>query len=211
MDNRYVLQICYHCGNEGLLKIKSSFKNRYNDYVDNDICGWYEDEYITLVCPVCNEITFIKKSTSSYCENQDGTYSYDQETLYPNVKANKIGVPKNIVSAFEAAKKVQKIDDSICALSLRRVLELICIQENATGENLNLKVKDLVSRNILPKTFDETCRQIRLIGNEGAHREQISIPKKEINNLIDFIDSIINYLYVIPEKLNRMQKNRKNT
>lgn len=203
----YILQTCYHCGNKGLLSIESKFTDRYYDY-DGDIpTCWYEDYYFILHCPVCYEVSILEKSTASYLEKPDGTFDIaEEQILYPNIKSVKLGVPKDIVSAFDSAKKVQKIDSSICALSLRRVLELICINKNANGNTLENKIKDLVNINILPPTFDAACKHIRIIGNEGAHENQISIPAREIKTLIEYLDSIINYLYVLPEKIKQLTK-----
>lgn len=206
-NKEYILQTCYHCGNKGLLKAVSKFVNRSYDYVDDTPTCWYDDYYYTLHCPVCHEVSILKRSTAAYLENPDGTFDFaEEDILYPNIKSTKLGVPKDIVSAFESAKKVEKIDSSICALSLRRVLELICIDKQALGDNLEKKIKDLVNKNILPSTFDEACKHIRIIGNEGAHENQISIPAREIKTLIEYMESIINYLYVLPEKIKRLTK-----
>ena len=206
MKEKHILETCYHCGNRGLLQVGCCDQVNYEDYDNGDVVGWYEDMYITLKCPACNEVTLYKRSTNSYSLQENGEFIYESEILYPVIHTNKLGVPKNIVTAFEAAKKVQKIDPAICALSLRRVVELICIDKNAIGNNLVSMVNDLENKNILPKTFNDACEILRIIGNEGAHSINISIPKNELNTLIDFLDSIINYLYVIPEKIKRLKR-----
>lgn len=198
------LQMCYHCGNEGLLYVESKFIDKYNDYEKNTPIYWYEDQYSLLKCPVCGNVTCIKRSTDEGMRSFQGKQEYDLFVLYPNVSCEYKDVPDEIKSSFEAAKKVEKIDSSICALSLRRVLELICIDKQALGDNLEKKIKDLVNKNILPSTFDAACKHIRIIGNEGAHENQLSIPSRELKTLIEYLESIINYLYVLPEKIKRL-------
>lgn len=205
MEKEQILETCYHCGNKGLLPVDCFDKVVYHDYVDGEPAFLIEDNYYLLRCPVCNEITLLKKATTSYMKLPDNTYEYDTTILFPTIHvSNKIGVPSNIVKAFESAKKVQKIDSAICALSLRRVLELICLDKKAQGKTLVQMVEDLVQKNILPSTFDEACKIVRLMGNEGAHSDALSITKTELTTLTEFIEAIINYLYIIPEKIKRM-------
>ena len=200
----HILETCYHCGNKGLLIEECMYLDKYYDY-DGDIpILWYEDYYHVLHCPVCNGVTLLKRSTDQTMQNRDGSYDFECKILYPDISTNKKDVPKSIVSAFESAKKVEKIDSSVCALSLRRVLELICKDKNGTGKTLEEKIQDLVQKNVLPITFDEACKHIRIIGNEGAHDNYLSIPKSELKTLIEYLDSIINYLYVIPAKIKRL-------
>ncbi len=204
LTKNYILETCYHCGNKGLLIEESLYLDKYYDYDENIPTFWYEDYYHILHCPVCHGVTLLKRSTDQTMQNMDGSYDFSYKILYPDISTDNKGVPKNIVSAFESAKKVEKIDSSICALSLRKVLELICKDKKAQGNTLEKQIEDLVSKNILPTTFDDACKHIRLIGNEGAHDDHLSIPKSELKTLIEYLDSIINYLYIIPAKIKKL-------
>ncbi|MBE5738976.1 MAG: DUF4145 domain-containing protein [Clostridiales bacterium] len=204
LTRNHILETCYHCGNKGLLIEESLYLDKYYDYDEDVPILWYEDYYHVLHCPVCHGVTLLKRSTDQTMQNRDGSYDFERKILYPDISTNKRDVPKNIVSAFESAKKVEKIDSSICALSLRKVLELICKDKKAKGSKLEKQIEDLVTKNILPVTFDDACKHIRLIGNEGAHDDHLSIPKSELKTLIEFLDSIINYLYIIPAKIKRL-------
>lgn len=134
---------------------------------------------------------FFSKSTYEFDEIDEGGYRYTDKVLYPAKSYEEYGVPEDILNAFISAKKTYLFDDSICALSLRRVIELICKNKNAIGNNLAEMVKDLITKNIFPPTFDISLKYIREIGNEGAHEYRLSVSKFELHTLLGIVNDIL--------------------
>lgn len=137
-----ILTIYPRCGNKGIHKVfgcHQKISTIHTDRKEDDF--WHEDNYFIIECPVCENISFFCKSTYEVDELDEWGYKYTDEMLYPAKSYNEYGVPKDILNAFISAKKTYLIDDSICALSLRRVIELICKDKKAIGNNLAKMVK----------------------------------------------------------------------
>lgn len=71
----YMMQKCYHCGNEGFLKIEKSYAKSYGGFACDDFCrvidmdlnedfAWY-----LLSCPVCERVTLFETYTNECYEN----------------------------------------------------------------------------------------------------------------------------------------------
>lgn len=206
IEKNYKILTCYHCGNKGLLKIENIHNKTYGGPVYNEVCVVIDYDslekyrWFTLSCPVCGKVTL-------YEECDDDLY---QETfiryLYPPIDLEFNGVPESVRTAFESALKVKNVDSAICLLSLRRVLEAICKEKNANGGNLYEMVKDMIKKKVLPEMFDDACWIIRILGNSVAHGDTKTFYKSQVEQTINFVETIINYLYVLPEKMQKMKK-----
>lgn len=207
-DKKYKIHTCYHCGNQGLMKIEHTYSHKYGGGIYDpfgDLVAYEIEEYfdwILLSCPVCNKATLRLDYQHEYSNDDDPSV----ETLYPQSKIDYVGVPANIKSAFESALKVKNIDTSVCSIALRRVLEAICKDKGAEGRNLELMVKDMISRGILPEMFNDACWIVRHLGNSAAHGDNKQFSIHQIDQTIMFMQSIINYLYTLPVKMQLMRK-----
>ncbi|MBQ7016936.1 MAG: DUF4145 domain-containing protein [Firmicutes bacterium] len=205
--NLFKLQTCYHCGNQSLMPIVHKHAHDYGgpvfDEFDDMIDCEFEEhfDWFLLSCPVCNKITLYEEY-----ENEVTRGQYTQsEVLYPQSSIDYSGVPENIKTAFESALKVKNIDTAICALSLRRVLEAICKDRGANGRNLEQMISDMISRQILPQMFDDACWIVRQLGNSAAHGDTKHFSKYQVDQTIIFMQNIINYLYTLPFKMQRLR------
>ncbi len=92
--------------------------------------------YSVLKCPACsknNIICYWWDDESSF-DDVDGDIVYNR--IYPSEKNLPVGLPEKILNAYKAAEKIKTIDTNAYAVLLRRLLELICIDRDAQGENL---------------------------------------------------------------------------
>ena len=210
MEN-YKIHTCYHCGNRGLMRIEGTYLHTYGG-VTFDSSGNVIDcdpeehfKWFLLSCPVCHKATLLEEYDTDI---------FDQaiyiETLYPQSSVDYAGIPGNVKSAFEAALKVKNINASICILSLRRVLEAICKDKGAQGKNLFEMVNNMIERQILPEMFYDICWVIRELGNSAAHADDKVFYGDQVEETVSFVRTIIEYLYVLPEKMKKMRKLLKN-
>lgn len=206
-DIKKMVHTCFHCGNTGVLSFVGQTQWNDEDIVYNDIGEIigrsvleHEDWYI-FECPVCNRPVVIRQDTFDIAE-----YTYQPVTVYPSTTVSKEGVPKEIYSAFSAAIRTKGIDHAICLLSLRRVLEMICKEKGATGNNLDQKIGDLISKKILSPAFDDACWIIRRMGNSAAHADKIDTYACEVEEVINYVSTIIDYLYSMPYRVSELKK-----
>ncbi len=213
-DIRVQVHTCFHCGNTGLLKYigKTVWKN---EVLDRDEEGNLftvlplEDKiWHIFECPVCNSPVIISEYIE-YIQYSECEYrpAYPMRTTeYPTIAISADGVPEEIYSAFESAVKTRGIDHAICLLSLRRVLEMICKDKGETKGKLAEKVNALVDKKILPPMIGDACWIIREMGNAGAHADNINVYASDIEQVIAFVSAIIDYLYSLPHRVEKMKK-----
>ena len=206
-DIKKSVHTCFHCGNTGILNFIGKTRWNSEDIIYNDngeIVNYtileHEDWYI-FECPVCNRPVVIRQDTFDIAN-----YVYQPETVYPSVMVFSEGVPKEIYSAFEAAIRTKGIDYAICMLSLRRVLEMICKDKGAVGRDLDQMIRDLIDRNILSPAFDDACWVIRQLGNSAAHADKADIYAYQVDQVIEYVSTIINYLYSMPTRVAKLKK-----
>lgn len=115
-------------------------------------------------------------------------------------------MPKEIFQAYEVALKARYLDGALCLLSLRRTLEIICKQQGETKGNLVNKIQNLANRGVLPTVLKDASDILRMLGNEAAHGDNKKFDKLQIDQMIKFTETIIEYIYILPDKINEIKE-----
>lgn len=194
MDERILN--CRYCGNTTLMKQVGECKSEWDE--EQGYYGYFH--YYMMKCPVCGRVTLFQKYWSSAGEDEE-------EILYPTTSVNYTEVPASIKNAFDSAVQTKGIDQAICVLSLRRVLEMICKDRNAKSGDLSFQIDDLISKKVLPEMLRDVLYVIRKYGNEAAHGDSASFSLYDVEQLIDYVATVINYLYSLPARV-KQQKQR---
>ena len=66
-------------------------------------------------------------------------------------------------------------------------------------------ITDMINRGILPQMFDDACWIVRQLGNSAAHGDSAKFTVHQVDQTIDFMQNIINYLYSLPVKMRKMR------
>ncbi len=93
-------------------------------------------------------------------------------------------------------------------MSLRRTLEMSCIDKGAIGRTLYDKLEDLSQKGILPLILNSIAYLLREEGNDAAHGEDKEINDYMVKTLFDFTETLLEYLYVIPTRLAEIQQEK---
>lgn len=204
MQKQKIIQ-CLYCGNKTLMNQVGEHIHRWNE--DYSYYGYYI--YSMYKCPVCNKVSFYQEYSDCAMQGIDEKGEIvelvDEEILYPINSFYSKYLPKHIKDAYESALKTKNIDIAICLIALRRTLEMICNDKGATGNNLAKKIEDLSKKGILPKELKAASKITKNFGNIGAHGEDINIYPKELNELIVFVEYILEYLYILPNKIKELE------
>lgn len=206
-EQRREVILCMHCGNKTEMTEVAQYVKEYPDY-EEDAWGkqmeiaMYRKTWRIFMCPVCEEVTII------FHEYSDCGYEpYIKDTqLFPQANFEFEGVPKNILNSYEAALKCRHLDGALCAIGLRKTLEIICKEFGETGYGIEKKLRSLSEKGILPPYLSKVAYILKDVGNEAAHGDDTDLPKEIINSLIEFTQTIINYLYVLPHNLMCIEK-----
>ncbi|HSF65816.1 MAG TPA: DUF4145 domain-containing protein [Nitrospiraceae bacterium] len=90
---------------------------------------------------------------------------------------------------------------------LRAIVEAICIDREVSGQNLQNKIDDLVTKGLLAKPQADLLHEERYIGNAALH--EISPPaKQEIEDGLAIVEGLMTAIYVLPLRAQRLKKKR---
>lgn len=125
--------------------------------------------------------------------------------LFKGYEWNRISrssIPSKVKEAFEAALKTKGIDKNICLMALRRTLELILKDKGATKWGLKDKIEEIAEKGLLPDTLKEASSLTKILGDSAAHDKELEIDQHDVESMAEFVEYIIEYLYIVPDKIN---------
>lgn len=202
-DNVY---FCSHCGNAGILNLITCIDTPYqHGHFGNMLLDISIDHkrWCIFQCPVCKNPTLI----SAYMSVNGHPINFAETTYeFPTTNVHFDGVPENIKTAFDSAIKTRGIDRAVCILSLRRTLEMICKEKGASGKDLKEKIDDLIKKKLLPEMMADACWIIRQSGNDAAHADDIIFTEREVEEIIEYVSTVINYLYSMPVRIAKLKR-----
>lgn len=166
----------------------------------------YGSEWFLYLCPVCIEVTLEKETWSSEEMEPNGQPIKYEKLIYPTLGTNERYIPKGVKDAFDAALKIRNLDGAIYVLALRRSLEKMCKHKGAVGKDLFSKLKDLQDKKILPEIINELSYILRKEGNSAAHADDREFDQETVSLMIEFTQTILDYVYTLPEKIKKAQE-----
>jgi len=174
---------------------------------DIDDCDFdFIYDYQMFACPVCHKITLrLSYNDENMMEpNNNGEMVwYDSKTvLFPISSIDSGVIPPKVKEAFEAALKIKSIDNHTCLMALRRTLELILKDKGATKWGLKDKIEEIAQKGLLPDTLKEASSLTKILGDSAAHDKDLEIDQYDVDSMAEFVEFIIEYLYIVPDKIN---------
>ncbi|MEH7514252.1 DUF4145 domain-containing protein [Gottfriedia acidiceleris] len=204
---------CYHCGNKTVMKDVASHNHTdrediydysYNSYTPIhtilDVKEWH-----LYLCPVCIKVTLEYLQWNSEEHEPDGRPIIYEELIYPFMAIEENNIPKNVAGAFDAALKVRQIDGAICAIAVRRTLEMMCKDKGEEGKNLYTMLKALSDKGVLPPILNDMASVLREIGNAAAHADEEKYSHDLVPSMIEFTKIILDYVYNLPKQIENIQ------
>lgn len=199
---------CFHCGNTTpMAKVgEYSWGSKDTDCSEFDFLYMFE----MFACPVCHKITlretYSDESMAYLHSNNQIIYEEEKSILYPKSSIEDTSIPPKVKEAYEAALKTRNIDKCVCLLALRRTLELLLTDKGATKWGLKEKIEEIAAKGLLPDTLKEASSLAKLLGDTAAHDKELAIDQYDVEAMVEFVGFIIEYLYVVPEKINVYKK-----
>ncbi|WP_139490644.1 DUF4145 domain-containing protein [Brevibacillus dissolubilis] len=214
-EEGYHVLVCYHCGNKTQMRQIAHFDKHETD----SFLGFGELYSVTFytdwdlyLCPVCDNVTLLKTSKNTEERDPQNLRLIPRESiLYPNVSIDESGIPEKVKKSFEAALRIKNTEGTLCAIGIRRTLEMMCKDKEATGRDLYHKLRDLSNKGILPPIVNEMASVLRELGNEAAHGDEREFSDELIVSMIKFTHVILDYVYNLPDKLSGIQKHLSKT
>ena len=122
-------------------------------------------------------------------------------------------IPSRIAQTFDEALACHSERLYVAAaIMLRRTLEELCQDKNASGDNLKKRIAALQSAIVLPQGLLDALDDLRLLGNDAAHVEAQTyeeIGEEELNVAIELTKEILKAVYQYSDLLGRLRALKK--
>ena len=212
MENKdlrmYEIIKCFHCGNETPMQQVGEYSWGSRNLEESDFDFLYKHHL--FACPVCHRVTlrqtYSDETMICYRNADDLSYYSEKSILYPLSDIESGSIPSKIKEAYEAALKTKGIDKYVCLMALRRTLELILKDKGATKWGLKDKIEEIAEKGLLPAALKEASSLAKMLGDTAAHDKDLTIEQYDVEAMAEFIGFIIEYLYVVPDKIDSYKR-----
>jgi hypothetical protein len=95
---------------------------------------------------------------------------------------------------------------------VRKTLEELCRDRNATGTHLKERIKTLGTKIVLPQELLDGLDDLRLLGNDAAHiesQEYAKVGQEEVEIGIEFGKEVLKAVYQYSALLSRLRALKK--
>ena len=172
----------------------------------------YEDPFpfktVLLECPVC-------KNSLLGCQELIQTGPKREEwisgnRLWPQPIVNYSWTIPNIVrdSLEEAHKCYDAKAYSACAVMCGRSLEGICKKYGTKSKILSGGLKELLDKKIIDDRLFQWGEALRQHRNLGAHATEEKISREDARDLLDFVNAICDYVFVLSDKFEKFMERK---
>jgi hypothetical protein len=159
--------------------------------------------YQMYSCPVCHKVTLLEIYHDEMMHPLEGP---EEKVIFPVSGIDDPAIPTRVKEAFESALKLRKIDTNACSMQLRRAMEIILVDQGAKERGLKDKIEEIANKGILPASLKEATFLTKKFGDSAAHGNELIADSTDIDSLIDFTEYVIEYLYIIPAKIQQFKK-----
>jgi len=122
-------------------------------------------------------------------------------------------IPERVVSALHEALTCHAAGCYVAAaIMVRKTLEELCRDREATGANLKLRVHALREKVVLPAELLDGLDDLRLLGNDAAHVESSTfdrVGKEEMEVSIEMTKELLKAVYQYSDLLARIRRLQK--
>jgi len=185
--------------------------------VDGKVIGEHESyleeagfpfKVLLLECPVC-------KQPLLGCQEayQTGPSRYewsDVTRLWPQPDARvDWSIPDIVRASLEEARKCYKARAyGACAVMCGCALEGICNEYSAKSKILAKGLEELLDRKIIDERLFRWGEELRKHRNIGAHATGEKISREDAQDLLDFVNAICEYVFVLSVKFEEFMQRK---
>ncbi|MEA0907747.1 DUF4145 domain-containing protein [Xanthomonas campestris pv. campestris] len=197
---------CEHCQRETQHTIMTEVVEDTNWSDGQNSVDW-NAKFYTVMCLGCEVISFAKKQTCSeeWDHNMDGTPYYPATIYrYPEA-AGRVAMkdshllPEKLNSMYQETLGAMNGGFQILtAVGVRGVIETVCKDRSATGDNLQKKIEALIPMGLLTSENAKTLQKLRILGNTAAH-EVIPPSIRDLGLALDVCEHLLQGVYILPQ------------
>src|SRR5205823_2408378 len=118
----------------------------------------------------------------------------------PNrIDIDRTNLPEKVLAALEEAVTCHANECYVaCGMMVRKTLERLCEDRNASGADLKSRIKALADTIVVPKELVEAMDELRLLGNDAAHvqaRTFDEVGKEEVETSLELAKELLKAVY----------------
>lgn len=194
---------CSNCGGDYR---NHDIVGEFSDHLDNGVPGERGNSYQICRCKGCDGVRFRINSWSFYEESVTTIYPEALESKRSRTETRDL--PKAVAQIYsETVIAFNAGAHTLSGGGLRTIVEAICIDQKVSGNNLQDKIDDLVEKGLLAKPQADLLHEERYIGNAALH-EILPPSKQEIEDGLDIVEGLMNTIYVLPLRAERLRNQR---
>ncbi|XHX77044.1 MAG: DUF4145 domain-containing protein [Stenomitos frigidus ULC029] len=201
---------CIKCIGKTTHKVIVSVDIRGVEGEGNYSLSWWIDNQI-VQCLGCKTVSFREASSNSedYYPISHDAYEYNvDERLYPpRIEGIKgLGreahyLPFNVYKIYNETLIALSCQAPVLAgMGLRALLETVCKEKEAIGNDLLKKIDSLGSKGILTPASAAILHKIRTLGNAAAH-EVKPHSDKQLALAMDIVEHLLKDVYILPKQV----------
>ena len=207
---------CQNCGNKAPQKILNEYSA--SDQILITLPGEQTPDWENLVeyiffivsCGSCKCISIFRFAIIDQDEDELLALLSDlgnADILVPK-KILDFAIPANIRSFYKEAEAVKKISPASFVTMVARTLEATFLDQGIvkSGQTLGRQIHDLKEKKDLPEKLIELCNKINFFRIKGAHAYAYNIEPQEVEAVEDFLLLLLEYIYVIPNKIKVLEE-----
>jgi hypothetical protein len=161
-------------------------------------------EYYLVRCPKCEAPILVVRDV--YPDE-----SVSSERLFPpsRSRANP-SLPYIVRNAFSEALSCHHRAKAYTASALlcRKTLEAVCAEHQINEKDLAASIKKMHDTQIIDPRLYDWADTLRLAGNEAAHAVTATISREDSQDMIDFTNALLEYVFSFRDKFEEFKKRR---
>jgi hypothetical protein len=208
--------LCPRCGKQSSFEIAGSLPATI-DYETYAIGSNSEQQYdlidrvTSLICRHCKQGVVVVEEqwvgeNPKKKQKTGGLISFRGIHWWPLPEAQlSSDIPSDIANVFaEAVITLSANCPRASAVMSRRTLEAITVEKGETKGTLAERLNNLGTKGVLHPTLSDWAKEVRLVGNAGAHFDPIEkVTIDDARQLVSFIRELLKYLYELPAELQK--------
>ncbi len=186
-------------------KVDGILKGEHSSYTEQDA---YPFKTLLFECPVCkNSLVGGQELVDTGPDSEAWT---SVSRLWPEPEHFiHWDIPGIAHSSLEEAQKCYKAKAySACAVMCGRTLEAICKEYDTKSQVLAGGLKELLDRKVIDERLFQWGEELRKHRNIGAHATGEKISKEDARDLLDFVNAICDYVFVLSAKFERFMQRK---
>lgn len=150
-------------------------------------------------CPACSEPVLLR----------DDEISKPSQVFPVLERPLSRSVPESIRECFQEARDCHRaLAHTATALMCRRTMEAIAKDHGVEERNLAASLKTMRDRGIIENRLFDWAEALRLVGNEAAHQVDRSVHGQDAQDVLEFTNALLEYLYTFRDRFDAFQKRR---